>query len=89
MLIRAIHPRITERLFKGKAVIFHGARQVGKTTLIKTMQTSFGDNDALYLNCDEPDNRALLTDVTSKQLQSLKSSHISSKMYQFRCRKFP
>jgi predicted AAA+ superfamily ATPase len=58
-------------LFRGKAIIIYGARQVGKTTLIKEIQKQFSAREALYVNCDEPDLRQLLTEVTSMELKSL------------------
>jgi len=67
---RALQPIIESRLFKGKIIILYGARQVGKTTLIKNIQNKFPDI-SLYLNCDEPDIRALLTDTTSTKLKSI------------------
>ena len=71
MVKRALQEKIESRFFKGKAIIIYGARQVGKTTLIKTMQKKIAESDSLYLNCDEPDLRALLTDATSTDLKSL------------------
>ena len=38
MIKRNIQTRIEGTLFKGKAVILYGARQVGKTTLIREME---------------------------------------------------
>ncbi|PJB17751.1 ATPase, partial [Candidatus Falkowbacteria bacterium CG_4_9_14_3_um_filter_38_19] len=35
MLNRLIKEQIKGKLFKGKVVILYGARQVGKTTLVK------------------------------------------------------
>lgn len=70
MIKRALQPIIESRLFKGKIIILYGARQVGKTTLIKNIQNKFPDS-SLYLNCDEPDIRALLTETTSTKLKSI------------------
>jgi predicted AAA+ superfamily ATPase len=67
---RAIQPLIESKLFKGKIIIIYGARQVGKTTLVSNIQTKF-PNESLYLNCDEPDIRLLLTDATSTKLKSI------------------
>lgn len=53
--------------FKGKAVILYGARQVGKTTIVNEMRKKYG-GEAEYLNCDELDIRAALTDKTSTEL---------------------
>ena len=41
-------------LFKGKIIIIYGARQVGKTTLVKKIAKDFGKSFG-YLNCDELD----------------------------------
>ncbi|HHS14206.1 MAG TPA: ATP-binding protein [bacterium] len=70
MIKRHIQSRVENALFKGKAVILYGARQVGKTTLIKEIENNY-KRDSLYLNCDEPDVRAALTDVTSTGLKQL------------------
>ncbi|MBI2430960.1 MAG: ATP-binding protein [Candidatus Levybacteria bacterium] len=51
---REVESAIKKSLFKGKIVIVYGARQVGKTTLVKKMAESFGRPYG-YLNCDELD----------------------------------
>ncbi|MHB1347925.1 MAG: ATP-binding protein [Candidatus Humimicrobiaceae bacterium] len=66
---REIQNNIESNLFKQKAVIIYGARQVGKTTLVRNIQDKF-ISDSLYLNCDEPDIKAALTDKTSTELKS-------------------
>lgn len=70
MIGREIQSSIESKLFKGKLIIIYGARQVGKTTLIKKIGEKF-ENQSLYLNCDEPDIRELLTDATSTRLKNL------------------
>ncbi len=65
---RTIEQPLCQALFQGKAVIVYGPRQVGKTTLVKQLQTHYPDS--LYLNCDEPDIRAALTNTTSTALKS-------------------
>jgi len=67
---RALQPILESKLFRGKIIILYGARQVGKTTLIKNIQNKYPDN-SLFLNCDEPDIRELLTDTTSTKLKSI------------------
>lgn len=61
---------LTERMFKGKILILYGARQVGKTTLVREILRSHGE-EGLYLNCDEIDIRASLENVTSSEIQAL------------------
>jgi uncharacterized protein len=67
---RIIESRVNQLLFKGKAVILYGARQVGKTTLIRSLQESRPEK-SVYLNCDEPDIRLSLADATSTELKAL------------------
>jgi len=73
MIKRSLQPHIESSLFKGKAVIIYGARQVGKTTLIREIEKKYV-GDSLYINCDEPDLRAALTNVTSTALKNLVGS---------------
>lgn len=70
MITRILGQRITERLGKGKAIIVFGARQVGKTTLLREL---FRDKAAsvLWLNGDEPDVRALFENATSTRLSAI------------------
>ena len=65
---RHIKPQIERELFKGKIIILYGARQVGKTTLVKEI-TSNLPNSA-YFSCDEPDVREALTDKTSSSMKA-------------------
>jgi len=65
---RTILKRIERYLFKGKIIAIYGARQVGKTTLVKELIKKFPD-DSVYLNCDEPDIRTLLSNKTSTELR--------------------
>lgn len=74
MIARVIQTRIVNCLFKGKVILIHGARQVGKTTLIRAIGETLKDQ-MLFLNCDEPDIRSILTDATSTQLGALIGSN--------------
>ncbi|MBI2600316.1 AAA family ATPase [Candidatus Daviesbacteria bacterium] len=51
---RQLEPIVKKSLFKGKIIIIYGARQVGKTTLVKKIAGDFGQPFS-YLNCDELD----------------------------------
>ncbi len=64
---RTIHRLIETKLFHHKAIVVYGPRQVGKTTLMKQILKSH-PKKSLYLNCDEPDVRASLTNKTSTEL---------------------
>lgn len=70
MINREIQNSIENRLFKAKVIVIYGARQVGKTTLVKAIGKKFSDQE-VYLNCDEPDIRTLLTDATSTKLKNI------------------
>ena len=70
---REIQEAIERKLFKGKVVVIYGARQVGKTTLVNTIQAKYAATSTYY-NCDEPDIRAALTDKTSTELKAFLGS---------------
>ena len=71
MLIKRDLQEIIEgNLFKRKAIILLGARQVGKTTLCKQVADKLG-LPTLFLNCDEPEPRSLLTDTNLLRLKQL------------------
>jgi len=67
---RTIQKKIEENFFKGKIIIIYGPRQVGKTTLISEIKKNYPQT-SFYLNCDEPDIRDSLADITSTQIKSL------------------
>lgn len=69
LIKRTIQKNIEKLLFKGKVIIIYGPRQVGKTTLVKEIQKKHL-NGSLYLNCDEPDIRNILTNRTSTEIKS-------------------
>ena len=70
IIIRDMAGHITQRLFKGKAIILLGPRQVGKTTLIKDLLGKRSEK-VMEFNADEPDVRALLENCTSTRLRAL------------------
>ena len=65
---RSIKSQIERLLFTGKIIILYGARQVGKTTLVKEIISTIPNS--LYLSCDEPDVRDALTDKTSSSMKT-------------------
>src|SRR3989344_4906770 len=65
---RIMQPRIESGFFKGKIIIIYGARQVGKTTLVKEICKKYPDSS--YFSCDEPDVREALTDKTSTEIKA-------------------
>ena len=69
MIERRLKQLILPRLFRGKAIVLKGPRQVGKTTLLRMLMAEF-DKKTLFWNCDEPDIRQKLSNPTSTQLQA-------------------
>ncbi len=57
---RDIQPILEKWLFREKTLILYGARQVGKTTLCKTLLMPFGDGSA-YFNCEIQSVRSALS----------------------------
>ncbi len=68
MILRSLSHTIQEKLFQGKALIILGARQTGKTTLIRQFYQKY-QPQAIFLNCDEPLVREQLTNVGSTPLK--------------------
>lgn len=68
MIKRILEDSVTKHLNSGKAIIIYGARQVGKTTLLRQAITA---PDTLWLNGDEADVRALFENPTSSRIKSV------------------
>jgi len=69
MIYRQLKSNIKTKLNTEKAIILLGARQVGKTTLLKNL---FQDkNDVLWLNADEEDVRNLFDQASSTRLKAI------------------
>ncbi|MDR1950072.1 MAG: ATP-binding protein [Spirochaetaceae bacterium] len=75
MIVRTLNRNIIEKLGKGKVIILLGARQVGKTTLLRELFTGeFGGRNpqnCLWLNGDEMDVQALFEEVSSTRLKHI------------------
>lgn len=59
---RTIESKIKEWLFKKKIIVVYGARQTGKSTLVKRILTDFG-SDTSYFNADESTVKRLFTEA--------------------------
>lgn len=70
MISRIITSQITKELFKGKIIHIPGARQVGKTTLMKILAEEVSEK-LIWLNGDEPDIRAIFQQATSTVLGNI------------------
>jgi uncharacterized protein len=69
MIQRLLEQQIRDKVGSGKAILLFGARQLGKTTLLKKIFSL--DSGTLWLNGDEPDVRALFEQVNSSALRAL------------------
>jgi predicted AAA+ superfamily ATPase len=73
MIKRELEGRIRSKLGSGKAIVLYGARQVGKTTLLKTI---FGDkDDVLWLNGDEEIVRAVFENLSAQSVAPIIGDH--------------
>ena len=69
MIHRKLQENISNLLGSNKAIVIMGARQVGKSTLLKQM---FGNNDSvLWLNGDDIDVQNMFKDMTSSRLKAI------------------
>lgn len=69
MIERILQEQIAARIGQGKAIIILGARQVGKTTMLRQM---YGDNaDVVWLNGDEQDVRSMMANASSTLLRAV------------------
>lgn len=74
MIKRSIENLIKGQLHGGRAIIVMGARQVGKTTLLKQV-FSTDSSDVLWMSGDEPDVRGMFENMTSTRLRSIIGNH--------------
>lgn len=70
MISRVLIQNIKQKLTDRKAIILLGPRQVGKTTLLRSIQKEM-DVPTTWWNGDEPDIRTILTAASSTQLRNL------------------
>ena len=68
MIKRYLEDIIQAHLFKKKAIILYGARQVGKTTLVEALVKKL-DKKTLLLNGDDADIRELFTNASASRLK--------------------
>jgi len=68
MFKRHLESSIKSRINSGKAIVLVGARQVGKTTLLKSILDEF---DYLFLDGDDPTIRSLLSNPNTEQIRTI------------------
>ncbi len=73
MITRFLEQTLVSNLFKNKVILLLGARQTGKTTLLKKIASNY--DNVLWLNGDEYDIQERFNKATSTQLKSLIGNH--------------
>lgn len=64
---------LAEKLFKNKAIILIGARQIGKTTLLKELLSSY--EKTLFLDGDDRVTRELLQNPSTEEIKNIIGHH--------------
>ncbi len=72
MFLRTLENIIQKKINSGKAIVVVGARQVGKTTLIKKVLEEI---DYLFLDAADPTTRSLLSNPNTEQLRTIISDN--------------
>jgi len=68
MYLRTLENKIKEKINSGKAVIIVGARQVGKTTLVRKV---LENTNYLFLDGDDPTIRNMLSNPNTGQIKAI------------------
>jgi predicted AAA+ superfamily ATPase len=68
MINRILEDRVLKRMSGGKAVILIGARQVGKTTLLRNI---ISRKKHLFLDCDDSSVVSMLTNPNTQELKDI------------------
>ena len=74
MINRKIEKNIVENLFKGKVIIIYGARQVGKTTLVKKIADDYKSQSG-YFNCDLISVQDALSILEANRIKNFLGDH--------------
>ena len=72
MYTRTIQSAIENRVGSKKAIIITGPRQVGKTTLMKSL---LKNKEHLFLNGDDPSIREMLAGISTEQIKAILGNH--------------
>jgi len=67
MITRAIEENIKKELFQQKTIVILGARQVGKSTLLKKLFANH--KDVLWLDAENPDVHLIFENTNAKRLE--------------------
>lgn len=67
---RILLPQLRSRLFQGKAIILLGARQTGKTSMVRKLIQEWPE-EAIWLNADRPEVRRQLSNASTATLRQI------------------
>ncbi len=70
MILRELSSVVKEKIGKGKAIIILGARQTGKTTLVKSFLPE-NKSEGLFLDADNVEVQTLLTNPNLERLKNI------------------
>ena len=73
MIKRILRDKLQSQLGSSKAIIVMGARQVGKSTLLKELLD--GNTDVMWMNGDELDIQQLFSQLTSTRIRTILGNH--------------
>lgn len=72
MIPRLVEKVVSDRIAsENKVIVILGARQVGKTTLLKSLQQEFKESKVLYLNCDIEEEKTAINTTSLVALRKL------------------
>jgi len=69
MIERILEKQILAKINTNKAIILLGSRQLGKTTLLKSLFEN--SSETIWLNADEPDIQAIFANISSKRFEAI------------------
>ena len=75
MIKRELESLIAQKMFKGKAIIIIGARQVGKSTMMNQIIKAYDTVKSVYLNCDEPEIKEILSNANVNELKTIAAAN--------------
>lgn len=73
MITRFLSRQIVNDMSLRKVQVIHGARQVGRATLMESLKQA--GQRILEINCDDVDDRDILTERSSTELRTMLSGY--------------
>lgn len=80
---RTIEKKLKDALTRKEAIFLLGARQVGKTTLMKHLMEEFADNSTLYFDLEDLSNLSIINKGVNEFLAFLSSQELAKNKTNF------